>query len=76
MTKRKGNRPKMRDGNPANNHNWKLVCSACGAEFANDETINLADGHAQQEHPDVEGIHFTMIWVGKGPAPKSPGRRR
>jgi hypothetical protein len=71
----------MRDGNPANQQNWKVVCSICGAEFADTETINLADGHFQQEHPG-ESIQFHTIWVGKGPTPKRnrtasrPPRRR
>lgn len=74
----------MRDGNPANHQNWKLVCSACGAEFANDETIDLLGGHFVTEHPDLDTPHLNTIWVGKGPAPrqaKTPrngprGRRR
>lgn len=71
MAKRTGSKPKRRDANPGNMHNWRIVCSACGAEFAKDETINLADGHAQQEHPDVDGIHFTLSWVGIGPKPRT-----
>lgn len=72
----------MRDGNPANKQNWKLVCTACGAEFEMTETINLANGHFQEEHPDLEMPHFSMMWCGKGPKPKGgyrsarKGRRR
>lgn len=64
---------RRRDMNPSNNANWKLVCSACGAEFAMDETLDLAEGHFQAEHPDLDNPHFNTIWVGIGPAPK---RRR
>lgn len=60
----------MRDGNPRNMQNWKVVCSACGAEFAPDETIDLTSGHFQQEHPDIEGVHLNTIWCGKGPEPR------
>lgn len=64
-----------RDGNPANQQNWKLVCSACGAEFLNAEMIGLTEGHFQQEHPDLDHPHLNTIWVGKGPRPKAnPGR--
>lgn len=60
----------MRDMNPSNKQNWKLVCSACGADFSMDETINIADGHSQQEHPDLDNPHFNIVWVGIGPKPK------
>lgn len=73
---------KRRDGNPANKHNWKLVCTHCAAEFLDIETVDLADGHYQQEHPG-EDIAFTTVWQGIGPTPKggpryprSNGRRR
>lgn len=60
----------MRDMNPSNNQNWKVVCSACGADFQMDETIDLADGHFKQEHPNLETAHFNIVWVGVGPKPK------
>lgn len=61
----------MRDGNPKNKNNWALVCSACGAEFANDEVVGLdVENHFTEEHPDLENPHFNLMWVGKGPAPK------
>lgn len=61
----------MIDGNPANRQNWRLVCSACAGRFELDETIDLVAGHWQQDHGDVGGApQFTMLWVGKGPAPK------
>lgn len=66
----------MRDGNPDNPHNWKLVCSFCGAEFGDKETIDLADGHFQKDHPDEEGLHFNKVWVGKGPEPKGNRLRK
>lgn len=66
----------MRDGNPNNKKNWKVVCSLCGAEFPDKETIDLADGHYQQEHPEEDGIHFHTVWVGKGPAPRGYKRRK
>lgn len=65
----------MRDGNPNNNQNWKLVCTVCGAEFLSNEKIDLAAGHFQQEHPELDQPNFTTVWMGKGPAPK-PGRGR
>lgn len=60
----------MKDGNPSNKQNWKIVCSLCGAEFEDDEIIDLAHGHYQEEHPEEEGIHFHTVWVGKGPEPR------
>lgn len=65
----------MRDGNPANRQNWKLVCSACGADFRDDETVDLMGGHFAEEHPDLETAHFNTIWIGKGPTPKSRRKR-
>lgn len=60
--------------------NWKLVCSACGAEFPAHETIDIAAGHTQQEHPELDNAHFSTVWKGKGPAPRkfpsSSGRGR
>ncbi len=66
---------KRRDMNPSNQHNWALVCSACGAEFSMAETISLdgtAEGgtHWTVEHPDLENAHFNLVWVGIGPPPK------
>ena len=70
----------MRDRNPSNKQNWKVVCSVCGAEFDDAETIDLADGHAQQMHPELVNPHFNVLWVGLGPKPtkkpKSHGPRR
>lgn len=66
----------MRDGNAANKQNWKLVCSGCGAEFANDETVSLIEGHHQESHPDMETPAFNLMWVGKGPKPKGPKEHR
>lgn len=72
----------MRDGNPRNKQNWKLVCSGCGTEFPDDETVSLVDGHMVDAHPDIDGIHFNLVWVGKGPPPpknwdrQGSGRRR
>lgn len=60
----------VRDMNPNNKQNWKLVCSACGADFSMDETIELADGHSQKEHPDLKHSHFNIVWVGIGPKPR------
>lgn len=80
MTKRKRNRPrrntaaKRRDGNPRNMNNWDLVCSMCAARFSMTETIDLADGHFQKDHPG-EGIQFTTVWAGVGPAPRGGFRR-
>jgi hypothetical protein len=77
VTKRR--RP-MRDGNPRNTHNWKLVCSVCAAEWLDGETIELAAGHFQEAHPDLTEPNFTTVWVGKGPRPRqspydtNPGR--
>lgn len=71
----------MRDGNPANNQNWKLVCTLCVAEFLMNETIDLANGHFQEKHPG-EKPNFTTVWIGKGPTPRgrrsgsAPHRRR
>lgn len=65
----------MRDMNPSNPNNWKLVCSACGTEWASGETIDLAEGHFKEEHPDLENPHFNTIWVGVGPSPK-PGKHK
>jgi hypothetical protein len=56
--------------NPSNPRNWKVVCSVCGAEFAMDETIDLADGHPQKEHPELEHPNFNLVWIGIGPKPK------
>lgn len=64
------NREHMRDANPRNQQNWKLVCSVCGAEFENKEVIDLANGHFKQDHPDLEHPAFATVWVGKGPLPK------
>lgn len=64
---------KRRDGNPRNKHNWKLVCTHCGAEFLDIETVDLADGHYQKDHPG-EDIAFNMTWIGIGPAPKGGPR--
>lgn len=66
----------MRDRNPSNNANWKLICSVCGAEFAETEQIDLAQGHAQQEHPELEHPSFNLMWVGIGPKPKKDGAPR
>jgi hypothetical protein len=52
--------------------NWKLVCAACAAEFLPGETIDLVDGHYQEDHPDLEKPHFNMVWIGRGPAPRGP----
>lgn len=61
----------MKDGNPANKQNWALVCSACGAEYQDTETVDLVTGHWQQEHADLDEVpSFNTVWVGKGPAPK------
>lgn len=61
----------MRDGNPANNQNWALVCSGCAAQYDNVENIDLANGHWQQNHLDIgETPSFNLVWIGKGPAPK------
>jgi hypothetical protein len=64
----------MRDRNPANPDNWKIVCSACGTEWANDETIELVGGHWEKEHPELEKPHLNTIWIGIGPAPKKGAR--
>jgi hypothetical protein len=72
MSKKKDKRArafKGRDMNPSNGANWKLVCSLCGAEFAMVETVDLADGHYQQDHPG-EKIAFNTLWQGVGPPPK------
>lgn len=61
----------MRDGNPANSQNWKLVCSVCGAEWEDAETVGLASGHFAEDHPELDNPSFTTVWVGKGPRPKS-----
>lgn len=60
---------KRRDMNPNNNANWKVVCSHCGSELHDTETLSLADGHFNQEHPG-EKLAFNLVWVGIGPAPK------
>jgi len=69
----------MRDMNPANGENWKVVCSHCGMEFFDAEQIDLTDGHYQQEHPG-EPVAFNTVWVGVGPPPKGgysrPARRK
>ncbi len=64
---------KRRDMNPNNKNNWKLVCSLCAADIHNTETIDLADGHFQKEHPG-EGINFNLVWIGIGSHP--PNRKR
>lgn len=78
MSKRGG--PKRIDANPANRNNFRLVCSACGAEFENKETIALdaetGETHWSREHPELENPHFNMIWVGIGKAPKPNQVRR
>lgn len=70
-TKRHGPR---RDKNPHNPRNWKLVCSACAMEWANDEKVDLIGGHFAEAHPDLDSAHLNTIWVGIGPTPK-PRRR-
>lgn len=66
-------RRRRRDMNPNNKANWKLVCSHCGADIHEKETIDLADGHFQKEHPESE-IAFNLVWIGIGPEPK--GRKK
>lgn len=69
-------------------HNGCLRYEVAGAdkdgkpESFDIETVDLADGHYQQEHPG-EDIAFNLVWIGVGPAPKggpqyprSNGRRR
>lgn len=63
----------MRDRNPSNGDNWKVVCSDCGAEFLPTEVIDLVAGHFQEEHPDLDKPHLNVIWVGIGPKPKAGG---
>lgn len=72
MTKKKRppHKKQRRDMNPDNKKNWKLVCSVCGAEFLDIETIDLQTGHTQEEHPDRPMPEFNLVWVGIGPAPK------
>jgi hypothetical protein len=70
---------KRRDGNPANPHNWRLVCSVCAAEWPASDKIDLVGGHFQKEHPDLPNPAFTTVWAGIGPQPrgaKMPGRPR
>lgn len=64
----------MRDMNPANKQNWKIACGACGQQWDDTETVELVGGHFQQDHPDIDHPHFTLVWVGVGPKPKGGPR--
>lgn len=60
-----------RDGNWRNFKNWHIVCSHCGAEFNDAESIDVTgeSGHYAEEHPG-EPVAFSTVWVGKGPRPR------
>jgi hypothetical protein len=62
------------DRNPRRLSNWKLVCALCKADWLGTEKVETINQHFIDVHGlavDARKVNLELLWVGRGPAPKS-----